>query len=178
MSFVDEGTTIAEDEGAAADEPQAVPDCTMVKQEQTYWCWAAVTQTIEGVRHNNLEQCDIAQKVIGTDCCADKGSCNKEKTLPEVLEACAISFTPQGGMAGFPAIKEQIDAGNPVACMIRFNTASINHLILISGYLPGEQLQLLDPADENPISPTEQSYQSFRLLYRDDGSWKNTYFLT
>lgn len=178
MAFLDDGTTITEDEGASADAPQVVPDCTMISQELTNWCWAAVTQSIEGVRGKPVDQCNIAQSVIGPHCCADKSSCNDEKTLPEVLAARNIAFAPQGGKAGLPEIKQQIDAGSPVACLIRFISTGVNHLILISGYLPGDELQLLDPADDDPIFPREQSYDSFRVVYRDDGAWKNTYFLT
>lgn len=173
--FLDNGTIVAIDEGFVAGDENAVPNCSMVTQELTKWCWAAVTQTIEGVRGNNVEQCAVAESILGPGCCADKLSCHDEEALPDVLAARQVPCTPQGGKVGFPAIKDEIDAGRPVACFIRFPT--INHLILISGYFPGEQLQLLDPGYDDPMPPREQSYASFKLLYRDDGSWLNTYFL-
>ena len=174
-AFLADGTVIAADDAFAAEEPTAVPDCSMITQELTKWCWAAVTQTIEGTRGNVVEQCEVAQSAVAPDCCADKLSCNVERSLPEVLASRQIPCSPQGGTVSFAAIKAQIDAGKPVGCFIKF--PAINHLVLISGYLADEQLQILDPAYDDPMPPREQSFESIRAVYRDDGSWRNTYFV-
>jgi hypothetical protein len=168
----DESTILAADSIADSDEND-VPGCTMVTQELTEWCWAAVAQTFEALRGTTVEQCQIAVSVLGLGCCGDdKPSCNVERKFPEVCQARSIPCKPVGGILEFSDIKAEIDQGRPVCCFIQ---SSIGHVILISGYAPGEQLHILDPGFDEPMPPREQSYASFRVLYGDDGHWLNTY---
>ena len=154
----------------------AVPNCTMSKQEMTEWCWAAVTQTIEGVRGNTVEQCIIAQDLMPTlDCCNNKESCNQEEDLDHVLSTRNIPCHPAGGKVGLQAITDAIDGGQPVGCRISFS--GTQHLILISAY-EGDHLTFLDPALEHPMEPNEQPYDDFLLRYQATGKWNETYFFS
>ena len=69
---------------------QAPLNVPLIKQEQTWWCWAACAQMVMRYYGNDLAaQCDFANWAFGqTNCCStgDSVDCNKGLARSRVKE--------------------------------------------------------------------------------------------
>jgi hypothetical protein len=158
---------------AAGPTQRVLPGLGMIAQEETNWCWAAVTQSVLGYVHQlNQSQENIAtdhahrngkpytcapprrKQVLGGACgngdCA--GSCNDAHILRVVLheQGCLKAPLSEDGPPSFGAIRAEIDAGRPVPCRIQWGGDGGGHFVIVSGWsVDGdgiERVHVLDPA--------------------------------
>ncbi len=151
-----------------------VSRCTMEKQKETKWCWAAVGQCVE--RHfqtTNPSQCEVAQRFTGLPCCSVGTNCNKVEELEILLTDFGHLRPPVEGPLDFDEIVDDIEANDhPICCFIR--RSPNNHFVTIAGYRDTagkKQLAILDPAAGGP--PEEHDYDAFAVEFKN-GTWEAT----
>ena len=156
----------------------------MPAQEQTDWCWAAVSDAV--ARFYNpacgTTQCNIAGATLArSDCCTGSAPspCNipwkLDRSLGTVHHLNAMSTTP----TAYATVRDEIDAGNPVCARIAWPIRG-GHFIALSGYFdataPGGP-DLVDVAD--PLyGPSRYSFTALNTSYQGTGQWSHTYTCT
>lgn len=167
---------------------------TLALQEETNWCWAAVTQAVLKFLHGR----DVAQEAIATEharrtgkgytCappkrknvlgkeCGDarcQAGCNDAHFLRIVMneQGCFGSILSQGAPT-FQQIRTEIDAGRPLPCRVQWRPQG-GHFILLSGWAVGadgvQRVVVLDPLwNESTRAVVERtmSYPAFVNSYQ------------
>ena len=161
---------------------------TVQKQENTEWCWAAVTVSINLVFRplSTHTQCEVAGQILGRQCCpggksAASGPCNVPHELHPVLgHFHLLAADPIVKPLTFNHVKREIDGGRPVCVLIKWldkhgERTNRGHFIAIAGYrVTPSQKEFVSIGDPF-YGPSEISYTSFsnpRGGYRDGrGVW-------
>jgi len=146
----------------------SIPSASMMVQEQSYWCWVAVTQSVRrtmgdadpgqaAIAHAHLDRHHVrhecagdAHQSTGSTACNDAGcaaNCNDQHMLRGVLGEQGR----YGGSLALPlseaAIAKEIRDGRPIACRV----AGPAHFVLIVGLRAGRDgakyVTFLDPAE-------------------------------
>lgn len=183
--------------GGGAAQTRTVPVPALMAQEETNWCWAAVTQYVFGiVRQETVSQQDVASKHIQNSgrahsCaaphrkkvggkCADtgcSGACNAQHTLRIVLSERGFSglYLSQKRAPTFDELKGEIDSGRPVPCRVRWADGA-GHFVLVVGWTvdaAGTPLvHVRDPGSATlgaPISELIMPHSKFAADYRLSG---------
>ena len=172
--------------------PRKVLDYTRLQQEQTNWCWAAVTLAVAqyyaklaGEEEPKLTQCEIVNHETGrTDCCdpgpaADGSKCNKVNVIYKALDWVghyAHKKKPYKPPLADP--KGEIDADRPLPLLILW-TGSGGHFVALHGYdeTAGATedeaiLHIADPWYGEALVP----YGKFPEDYQGGGSWGWSYW--
>jgi hypothetical protein len=130
---------------------------TMQPQQQTNWCWAAVTFSVShyypfnGKQAAQMSQCQLATYFVNRPSCLNPmppyGSDwpgNQMFTLQMPLgEAGHLAGT--AGVLNFGQIAQQIDVQRPVCCHIQMG--GVGHFLAITGYIanPEQDIFVQDP---------------------------------
>lgn len=149
-----------------------LPSLAMDGQEETNWCWSAVTQAVLAFRlSRQVSQQDIAtehavrsgkaytcapphrKKTAGGQCAdtACLGSCNDAHILRVVLaeHGCFHSTVSNESAPSFTQIRAEVNAGRPLPCRVQWNIGG-GHFIIVAGWSVGadgiERVHVLDPA--------------------------------
>ncbi|AJC46684.1 hypothetical protein SB85_13965 [Xanthomonas sacchari] len=126
-------------------------------QLQTQWCWAAVASSVAGFYAPNVppapefSQCKLACWVSGSDRCCSDGSievCNQPQLQSLALQHVQHRHHSIDGRLSFAAIREEIDAGRPIAVTVLWPGGG-GHAVVITGYCTLQaraHVQVQDPA--------------------------------
>ena len=137
---------------------------TMDCQEADFWCWAAVTQSIDARAGRSTTQAQVATTHVRTPCTASDrpdagsacgspcaGKCNSPHRLSQVLVDSGHSVRPirVAGLT-FQEVVDVIDDGDPLPLRIAITTGSMGgHFICVTGYAEDDQgnqfVEILDP---------------------------------
>jgi hypothetical protein len=156
----------------------------MQSQQQSNWCWAAVSASVAsyyntpGPSGRPWQQCEIANAEFGVATCCQNGSsivCNKDWYLDKALQRVnhlAGPATP--GPAPFASITQEIDSNHLVGVRIGWYGDG-GHFVALSGYDDTNGNQIVDV--EDPIyGPSTYDYSVFCTAYQSGtGAWTNTY---
>ncbi|HEY0310948.1 MAG TPA: papain-like cysteine protease family protein [Allosphingosinicella sp.] len=165
----------------------------MVGQEQTNWCWAAVTQAIEiHLRQARYSQEEIATHHIsqnrpGASCAPPEASrtgggrcaaafrcaaeCNGDHDVTCVLGERGIATTvlAEDAPVPFEALPAQIAARRPIICRMAFGNDG--HYLCITGWwvAPNGTRQVLvcDPWSQPPRLPVQSRYMPYDEFIAD-----------
>lgn len=153
-------------------------------QEQTYWCWAAVTEAVWRLldRDHARTQCQIATDNLprppAGGCCGTTrgGPCDSTSRLDYALSRAGCLNGNRQPPLSFEQLREEIDKGLPVAIHIEWPDGS-GHYIAATNWMThsgGRQaVRISDPdgpnVDEVPFAALESAYTSRR------GSWSTSY---
>ena len=167
---------------------------TVQKQENSEWCWAAVTVSVDLFFRptSTHTQCDVAGGVLRRVCCSGgklskSDPCNVPHALHTVLGRFhLLADDPIRKPLTFLQVKREIDAGRPVCVLVKWrnNDGSVSdrgHFIAIKGYrvaTDGKQfLSITDPF----YRPSEINYEDFSSKdagYRNGrGVWFATFLV-
>lgn len=173
---------------------QAVPVdlCfTMKGQEQTNWCWAAVTQSIATFyRVPSMNQCALVGKILGLQsnnfCCGNGGTpiCNQQWYLHLALGAvqCLHGVVGRARPAiPLEEVKFELGLGQPVGVRVEWAAGPAKgggHFVVISGWKQGASgdayVTVQDPwgpsTEQMPIQEFADNYGT------DKGVWTHSYF--
>lgn len=154
---------------------------TMQNQSQNLWCWAATTVSVSAYYDPETAwtQCALvnAEKEI-TTCCDDGSSkaCDQTNVLDAPLARADVLDRKQRGAVDYDAIRQEIDAGRPLAFRVKWSGGG-GHFAIIEGYqsVGGEWVAIEDP---------EPGYDAIDIplrtladgAYRATGLWTHTYF--
>jgi hypothetical protein len=151
-------------------------DFIIQAQEQSEWCWAAVTASIGNfyAGDDQLKQCDVVNTLLRrNDCCADgsSGSCNRQFDLDSALRRLEHFDRRQPGQPDFNVVVAEIDGGRPLAVRIRWSEGG-GHAIVIYGFTDDRRVDIADPdhANDQILIPFDN------FVYRDIGSWDDSLF--
>jgi hypothetical protein len=149
----------------------------MQAQQQTQWCWAAVSVSIAAYYDpgTSWTQCQMAGAELNQATCCENGSsseCNQPWYLDKALERAgalaSMNAPPSSGVGEEP---DEIQAGRPVCVRIGWSGGG-GHFVVIEGYRYDlEQVAIDDPwhgASDVPVN-------TFRTAYQGSGSWTHTY---
>jgi papain like cysteine protease AvrRpt2 len=148
-------------------------------QEETNWCWAAVTSAVDRYYHRDsfLTQCEVvARTANGADACLDPDEHNTAGILDQALKTIGVEhFVDQS--VPFHTLQTEIDAGRPVCVAIDW-VGGGSHFVVLCGYqlwTDGtnviETVDVADPfyADSTCI------FSSLTQAYQGLGKWAQTY---
>lgn len=155
--------------GAARPNPLRV---RLEAQSLHYWCWAAVTSAIENFygETNATSQCGVATRCLHRRCCppgddTPNNPLNVSYDLCTALDSNAVSSPVD--QISFADLQNQITAGRPVCCVIRWPTGD-DHVLLAAGYTATQDVWIDDPASPGLRSV---AWNQFRQGYGDGGKW-------
>lgn len=157
--------------------PPRILPFTTEHQDQTNWCWAAVSIGIAKFYSatTTWQQCTLANSEFGqTDCCSSgAATCNRPWVLEHPLATVGHLDQFLTGSMQFTAVGSELDNSHPVACRIGWSQGG-GHFTTLYGYddSSGQELVYVgDPWYGNSIYPLT----SFTNGYRKVGTWTHTY---
>lgn len=149
---------------------------TMQPQQQTQWCWSAVS-TSTSLFYNAAStwtQCKLANSELGqTTCCQNGGSaaCN----IPWYLDSALIRTNNlnywAGGASTYTTVEQQVNSSRPHGVRIGWSGGG-GHFVIISGYTTGQVLTIRDPW----YGTSYITYNTLKTAYQGSGSWTHSYF--
>ena len=147
---------------------------TMQHQQQTQWCWAAVSVSVNLYYHpaSGQTQCAVANTGMGqTTCCVDGSTvqCNQPWFLDQALQIVGNLNAVTGGKAALTAVKAEINQCHPLCLRIGWNGGG-GHFVAIYGY-SRKLINVGDPWYGNSVV----AYASFPNTYQGGGSWTDSY---
>jgi hypothetical protein len=151
----------------------------METQEQTNWCWAAVSSSVARFfsSSSSWDQCTIVcREQNDPQCCANGGSsaCNVVWYLDRALQRVGHFASMSWGATGEQRIRAELAASRPVCCRIGW-TGGSGHFVALSGIRsagPDDEITVDDPFYGQSTMPLP----TFRSRYRGTGSWTHTYY--
>lgn len=151
----------------------------METQEQTNWCWSAVSVSIAlfKVSNSGWEQCKLASQELGLTCCATPvpGSCNAVWYLEKALQRVGHLDHWVSGPESSAGITQELSAGQPLGCRIGWQGGG-GHFVAITGIQPtasGDDVTVEDPLYGQSVVPAAV----FQSSYRTSGTWTHTYYV-
>jgi hypothetical protein len=148
----------------------------MQYQQQTNWCWAAVS-TSTALYYGAASpwtQCSLANAQLGQSGCCTDGStsaCNQAWYLDRALTQVGHFQSWQRSAATFAQVQAAIGASQPIG--VRIGWSSGGHFVAIRGYHAVQQtLDVEDPW----YGPSQVTYSTFCSSYLGAGTWTDSYF--
>lgn len=161
--------------GAAGGGPCGNPlRFTMQHQEQTQWCWAAVSVSVNLFYHpaSGQTQCSVANVAMNqTTCCQDGSSaqCNQPWFLDQALQIVGNLNAWSAGKALLSKIKNEISNCRPFCLRIAWNGGG-GHFVSVYGFNL-QRINIADPWYGNSVVP----YGPFPSAYQGGGTWTDNY---
>jgi hypothetical protein len=151
-------------------------DFAMEPQQQTNWCWAAVSKSVAAYydQATTWTQCEIANgEKRCTDCCTNGSStaCNAYGTLDTSLQRVGHLERMVRRTVSFGVIDEEMRLGRPVAVRVAWAGGGA-HFLAIIGSLAGNFYAV----DDSIYGKSDVAENTFRTMYQGSGSWTHTYY--
>lgn len=155
---------------------------TMQTQQQSNWCWAAVSTSVAHFYSSSSPwtQCSVVNAELGASTCCTNGSsssCNQPWYLDLALTRVGHLDHWAGGTATRQQIMTEIDHRRPLGVRIGWSGGG-GHFVAIDGY---EEDQ--NERDGGIVEVTDPIYGTSRLLYetlvssyQSTGSWTHSYW--
>lgn len=165
--------------GAPVPAPSEKLDFTIQKQQQDYWCWAAVSASIANFYNaaTSWTQCRIATVEKDAPCCEDGSSkeCNQAYALDQALERTDNLRDFLDRTLDASEIRTEIHQKSPLGCRIAWN-ATEGHFLVINGYEEPEGQLWVDVEDpDRSFDASTYPYDEFANRYRGIGRWTHSY---
>lgn len=149
---------------------------SMQPQQQTQWCWAAVTASVARFFSvgSAWAQCGLAnQELNQTTCCANGSTtgCNQPWYLDRSLQRTGNLKTFAAGTATMNQIQGEITAGRPLGVRIGWANGG-GHFVAIDGCAAPDLLDIQDPW----YGHSTIDLAHFQTSYQGNGSWTHTYW--
>jgi len=161
-------------------------------QQQTQWCWAAITQTVANYFGHYKPQCRMASRFIKTQpgeyCCtaakAGSSECNQPYYLDRSIGHYNMLNQFTGGTLPTTSVVGQIGAKRPVGMRIGWNGGGghfilaygARHDVTFHGFPPKpkviETFHVWDPANGGDAAVVARAGVT---NYKSAGSWTHSY---
>jgi hypothetical protein len=149
-----------------------------VHQCQTEWCWAACASMILNYYKNNMEQCAVAGLIVGIDCCAFGGLCNRPADpgdISEVFTRSGLSSSAITGPVTVQQLLDELQAARPVEIAVGPCTVipgePSGHALVIYGWMSDTIFRVHDPLDEG----SGRADYSAIMQGMSRGCWRNSW---
>jgi hypothetical protein len=152
-------------------------------QQESYWCWAAVTSAVDRYYSPNsfLAQCEVVSQFLpAASACLNPDKNNVPGVLENALSGMGLGTKWNEDRIDFAILQTEIDAGRPVCVAIDWAGGSgVTHFVVLCGYQEWTDgsniLQTVDVAD--PFYPdSTRTFADFPTFYHGGGTWSQTYF--
>jgi hypothetical protein len=148
-------------------------------QEQTNWCWSAVSAGVAARAGAVWQQCNIAGLELGQTCCpmgTNPAACNVAYYLDLALTRVGRFGGMVGGAAPLAQVTPKIDADLPVCVRIGWSGGG-GHFVAIAGYSTSSVGTFIDV--EDPLnSASTVTLAVLQTMYKGTGTWTHTYWTT
>jgi hypothetical protein len=154
-----------------------IPNFHVPIQQQTNWCWSAVSVGVAARAGAVWQQCNIAALELGQNCCpagTNSSTCNVPYYLDRALTRVGHFASMIGGVAPLnPQVMTEVNANRPVGVRIAWVGGGA-HFIAIAGYSTsgGQFVDVEDPW----YSASTVAYAVLQNAYKGTGSWTRTYW--
>ena len=154
---------------------------SVTPQEQTNWCWAAVSASVSHYYSSTStwSQCTVANAALPrTDCCgagaADPGKCNKPWYLNIALNVTGNLDRVESRSLRFSEVQAEIGRDAPLGTRVGWFGGG-GHFQTIVGWLVADSgVEYIDVSD--PIYLDNQVvFSSFASGYQSGGNWTHSY---
>jgi peptidoglycan hydrolase-like protein with peptidoglycan-binding domain len=150
---------------------------TMQQQEQTNWCWAAVSTSVSHFydTSSSWTQCKVANTQLGrTDCCGTGGSgeCNVYGYLDKGLVEVGRFDHLQNGTIGFEDLQNEMIASRPLGIRVAWAGGGA-HFIAAIGVEEGDLVLVGDPGSG---TNSLVAYTTLKTSYNGSGTWTHSFF--
>lgn len=151
---------------------------TMQPQQQTQWCWAAVSTSVSLFYDpsSTWTQCTVANAELGQTTCCQNGSsaaCNVPWFLDRALQRTGNLNAFSSGVTSFADVRTETNAGRPLGVRIGWSGGG-GHFVVIEGYKPGLGPQRV-AIDDPWWGASDLTYAAFQSSYQGTGSWTHSY---
>ena len=151
----------------------------MQAQQQSNWCWSAVTTSVSHFfdSTSSWTQCSLASAEIALACCgvgSIPGGCNVPWYLDRALQQTNNYDKVTVGPAAFADVETEVDSGRPLGVRIGWFGGG-GHFVSITGYSSSATNQFVtvdDPIYGHPTLP----YGTLCTSYQGSGSWTHSYW--
>jgi hypothetical protein len=160
---------------------------TVEHQQQTQWCWAAVSNSVSHFYNaaSTWSQCTIVNAELAQTTCCTNGSsaaCNQSWFLERALTRVGCLLSMASGTLTFATIKSLINSGRP-PCARQGWSGGGGHFMAIVCYFEGllgllggagstaKRLRISDPWYGDSVV----DYDVFVSGYQGTGSWTHSY---
>ena len=153
---------------------------SMQHQEQTNWCWSAVSTSVSHFYNpgSGWTQCGLANAELGqTTCCANGASpqCNVDGYLDRALGRTGNLQSWAGGAIALGRVEQEVNAGRVVGVRIGWAGGG-GHFVALAGYADAGSGAGFVSVEDPWYGPSRVSYDSVRTAYQGSGSWTHTYY--
>jgi hypothetical protein len=151
----------------------------MQPQQESEWCWAAVTSSIDQYFNagSAWSQCLLANNQLQqTSCCVNGASaqCNCPWYLDRSLALVSRLRSYVQAVAPFAGVQQEINQNDPLGVRIGWSGGG-GHFVVIYGYDDSTATAYVLVAD--PIWGISQiPYTTFVSSYRGNGAWTDSYY--
>jgi hypothetical protein len=147
---------------------------TMQPQQQTQWCWAAVSVSVNLFYHpaSGQTQCAVANVAMGQTTCCQNGStaqCNQPWFLDQALQIVGNLNAWSAGKGAWRQVKNR-DQQLPAVCLRIGVERRRRPFRTVYGYWR-TAISIADPWYGNSVVP----YAPFPSGYQGGGSWTDSY---
>ena len=151
---------------------------TMQHQEQSNWCWSAVSVSVKLFYSPGfpITQCEQANRQFALTTCCGSGAtttCNVPWFLNEALSGLGNLVSWAGGAMPFADVTIQLDASRPIGCRIGWSGGG-GHFVAIDGCdssAPQQPITIKDPI----FGTSVLAYSTFASSYQGTGLWTHSY---
>lgn len=151
----------------------------MQKQQQSMWCWAAVSSSVDCYFTPAAwqKQCEVACGALRrSDCCTTPPNCNTPALLQDGLTVVKHLRGTRRGRIRFDALVQEIDAGYPVCVRIGWYGGG-GHFVVVSGYWVSPSGKQYVYVDDPWYLRSQMTYDDLCWNYLSKGAWTGTYFV-
>jgi hypothetical protein len=152
-------------------------DFSMQHQQQTNWCWAAVSTSVALFfsPSSGWTQCAVANGELNrNDCCGTgaSGPCNVYGFLDTALTRVGHLDHFAGGTSTFSQIQSEINGGRPLGVRTAWSGGGAHFLAIIGYRIRNNMLAVDDPF----YGKSDVGLSTFTSSYQSSGSWTHSYF--
>lgn len=153
-------------------------DFSMAAQEQSDWCWSAVTVGMANYLDGAVTwtQCGLAGVHLDrTDCCSSAGAsgpCNVVSGVDRSLPHTGHFAEWKTSDISYSQVKAQLLLNRPIAVMVNWSGTSNNHYVVITGCEDEEFLHVDDPGGGGSVAFIP--YSTLQSSYQGSGVWVQT----
>jgi hypothetical protein len=152
-------------------------DFSMQHQQQTNWCWAAVSTSVSLFFQpsSGWTQCAVANGELNrNDCCSTgaSGPCNVYGFLDTSLTRVGHLDHATAATSTFSQIETEINGGRPLGVRTAWSGGGAHFLAIIGYRIFNNLLAVDDPF----YGKSDVGLSTFTSSYQGAGSWTQSYF--
>jgi peptidoglycan hydrolase-like protein with peptidoglycan-binding domain len=154
-----------------------VLNLTMQAQQQSNWCWAAVSSSVSHFYDpaSSWTQCKVANAQLGrTDCCGGgaSGPCNVYGYLDLGLTEVGHFDHLQAGTTTFAVLQSEIIGSRPLGIRVAWSGGGA-HFVTAIGAEAGDLVLVGDPGSG---TNSLVDFATLQTDYSGSGTWTHSYF--